>query len=126
MRQACARTIGWPGLKTRALANSVILETTPLTRYPLHECGLVRAFGRFLAGRASPQDFCDRDLAQSQRPSTSLFDPRLIHAGGEIVDDPRLVRRSERLFEVPQAGRVLHAVGLATHCRMGIVFEQST
>src|ERR1035438_10333881 len=57
-RQALARTIGWLDLQAKALANSGMLETTPLMRYSSGECGSVSACRRLLAGRSSPQAHC--------------------------------------------------------------------
>jgi hypothetical protein len=54
-RQAWGRTMGWPDLQEKALANSGMFPTTPLMRYSSGEWGLVMALARLLSGRSSPQ-----------------------------------------------------------------------
>jgi len=62
-----------------------------------------------------------------ERACTAFFDSRR----GEMAVDPLLVRGvtlwgSETPFEKPQAHKVVHEVGQAVRCRMGMVFEQSS
>src|ERR1035441_8446700 len=61
-RQAWGLTIGCPSLHEKALANSGMLLTTPLTRYSSGECGLVMAPARLLSGRSSPQSHCAKPI----------------------------------------------------------------
>src|ERR1039457_2494121 len=61
-RQGFSRTMGWPTLQAKAVANSGMLAATPLMRYSGGECGSVMACTRLLSARSSPQAHCAKPI----------------------------------------------------------------